>query len=94
MSISRVENINSNDPSLLGSSTNIAPGAFRKYYLGLEDAFWENVPLWMGDLKGNLILTLNSSPNSILDFGSIALASTFMLSNYRALAIVVYLSQD
>lgn len=39
MSISGAENINANDPSLLGPSADIAPGAFRKYYLGLEDAF-------------------------------------------------------
>lgn len=94
MSISGAENINSNDPSLPGPSANIAPGASRKYYLGLEDAFWENVPLWMGDLRGNLILTLNSSPNSILDSGSIAPSSAIILSNCRALATVVYPSQD
>jgi hypothetical protein len=45
MSISEAENINSNNSSLLGPSANIAPRAFRKYYLGLEDAFWENVSL-------------------------------------------------
>lgn len=94
--ISPAENINASDPSALGPSAYLPAGATRKYYLGFEDAFWENVPLWMGDLKGNLILTLNSSPNTAADVGVTGGApiSSITLTNCRALATVVYPSPD
>ena len=92
MSIFNAKNINSTNPSLEESLANIIAGASQKYYLDFKDAFWENIPLWMRDVKDNLIITLNLSLNSIIDTDSIASASAFILTNYRGLVTVVYLS--
>ena len=46
----------------------------------------------MEDLKDNLILTLNSSLNSIIDVSSGTSVSIINLTNYRSLVTVVYSS--
>lgn len=96
MSISLAENINATDPSQLGPSAHIAAGATQKYVLGLEDGFWENVPLFMGDLNGNLIITLASSNLGAGDVGVTGGApmSAITLTNCQALATVVVPSPD
>lgn len=88
-------NINAADPTAQATTAVIAAGATVKFYMNFADAFYEQVPLWMGDLKGNLILTLNSSPNTAFDVttGAGTIAS-ITLVNCRALATVVQPSPE
>ena len=49
----------------------------------------------MDDLRDNLIITLNSSSNTAADIGITGSSiSSISLTNYRALATVVFSSQD
>jgi hypothetical protein len=95
IAIAKAINIDPTNPSNKGLSATLAAGATNKFYMDFPDAFWENVSLWMGDLKGNLVLTLNSSANGAIDVtsggGTIA---TVSLTNCRALMTVVQPSPE
>jgi hypothetical protein len=83
-------NVNPSNPSTVAPGATLAAGATKKYYLTLPDAFWEKLPIWMGDINGNLILTLNSSANTAQDVtAGTGTIGTVFLSACRGLATVV-----
>lgn len=88
-------NIDATNPANQATTASIPAGATVKFYMDLADAFWELVPLWMGDLQGNLIINLYSSPNTAFDVTTGAGAITSInLINCRALATVVQPAQE